>query len=79
MYLDPGSGHVLGFIHTEWTLEARDGVYFRLGLAVSKDGGRSFQWCGHVIEPELTYETWNAHWRSGTKALPALDRWIHQR
>jgi len=66
VYLDPASGHILGFVHTEWTLEARDGVYFRLGLAISKDGGESFQWCGHIIEPELSYETWNTHWRAGS-------------
>lgn len=66
VYLDRDSGHLLGFIHTEWTLQARDGVYFRLGLAISKDGGESFQWCGYIIEPELSYQTWHDHWRTGS-------------
>ena len=64
-YYDPERGNILGFIHTEWTLESQDGTYFRLGLAISKDGGRSFRWCGHIIEPELSYDTWFNHWRGG--------------
>jgi len=64
--LDRGRGHILAFMHTEWTLETRDGTYFRLGIAISKDGGRSFQWCGHIIEPELSYGTWLNHWRGGS-------------
>ena len=66
VYLDPDRGHIIGFMHTEWTLETRDGTYFRLGLAISRDGGKSFQWCGHIIEPELSYDTWLSHWRSGS-------------
>jgi hypothetical protein len=65
VYFDPDSGHILGFMHTEWTLESKDGTYFRLGMAISRDGGRSFQWCGHMIEPELSYDTWSNHWRGG--------------
>jgi hypothetical protein len=63
VYYDPQRGNILGFIHTEWTLESKDGTYFRLGLAISKDGGESFRWCGPVIEPELSYDTWFNHWR----------------
>jgi len=65
-YFDQARGNIVAFMHTEWTLESRDGTYFRLGLAVSKDGGRSFRWCGHIIEPELSYDTWLNHWRGGT-------------
>lgn len=65
VYLNAENGHIIGFIHTEWTLESKGGTYFRLGIAISKDGGKSFHWCGHIIEPELTYETWLNHWRGG--------------
>ena len=58
VYLNPDNGHILGFFHTEWTVETKGGIYFRLGLSISKDGGKSFHWCGAIIEPELTYDTW---------------------
>ena len=64
-YFDRQRGNIIAFVHTEWTLPSRDGTYFRLGLAVSKDGGMSFRWCGHIIEPELSYQTWFDHWRGG--------------
>ncbi len=62
VYRIPENGHILSFVHVEYAPESRGGVYFRLGLAVSKDGGESFQWCGFIIEPELSYETWSNHW-----------------
>lgn len=65
VYLDAGRGNVIAFMHTEWTPETKDGTYFRFGIAVSKDGGESFEWCGRIIEPELSYHTWNEHWRGG--------------
>ena len=63
VYLNPDNGHILGFVHTENVSTNRGGVYFRLGLAISEDGGRTFEWCGFIIEPELSYQTWFEHWR----------------
>jgi len=67
VYLNPGNGHIIGFFHLEWTLKTKGGTYFRLGLAISKDGGKSFNWCGYIIEPDLSYETWFNHWRGRKK------------
>jgi hypothetical protein len=63
VYRSPANGHILAFAHVEYAPRGGGGVYFRLGLAISKDGGRSFSWCGSIIEPELSYETWSHHWR----------------
>jgi hypothetical protein len=30
--------------------------FFRAGLAHSADGGKTFQWCGYVIEPAISFE-----------------------
>ena len=62
VYRDPASGDILSFVHVEKAPKERGGVYFSLGLAISKDGGKSFRWCGHIIRPELSYETWSKHW-----------------
>lgn len=62
VYLNPENGHILSFVHLEYKPETRGGVYFRLGLAISKDGGKSFNWCGYIIEPELSYKTWFNQW-----------------
>ncbi len=63
VYRNPENGHILGFVHTENVSPDRSGVYFRLGLSISKDGGRTFAWCGFILEPELSYQTWFEHWR----------------
>ncbi len=68
VYRNPENGHILGFFHTEWTLQTGGGTYFRLGLSISKDGGKSFNWCGYIVEPELSYHTWFNHWR-GSKDI----------
>jgi hypothetical protein len=34
------------------------GVYFRFGLALSRDGGRHWQWLGYIMEPEVTFRDW---------------------
>jgi len=34
------------------------GVYFRFGLALSRDGGRHWQWLGYILEPELSLRDW---------------------
>ena len=65
VYRDPKSGHILGFVHLEYHPQKRGEVYFRFGLAISKDGGKTFTWCGYIIEPELTYKTWRDKWRRG--------------
>ncbi len=64
VYQNPENGHILGFVHLEYHPEKRGGVYFRFGLAISKDGGKSFKWCGYILEPDLTYETWFNQWHS---------------
>ncbi len=62
VYINPENGHILGFFHTEWTPEGGGGTYFRLGLSISRNGGKSFDWIGRIIEPELTHDTWYNHW-----------------
>lgn len=62
VYRNPENGHILGFVHLEYHPGKRGGVYFRFGLAISKDGGKSFKWCGYILEPDLTYETWFNRW-----------------
>ena len=62
VYLNPENGHILAFVHLEYHPETRGDVYFRMGLAISKDGGKTFQWCGYILEPDLSYETWNDVW-----------------
>ena len=63
VYLDPNTGHILGFLHLEhiYTWPGYP-AYHRTGLSISKDGGRTFQWCGYIISPDLSYETWINHW-----------------
>ncbi len=63
VYLDPNTGHILAFLHLEhiYTWPGYP-AYHRTGLSISKDGGRTFQWCGYIISPELSYETWINHW-----------------
>jgi len=70
VYLDRDSGHILAFIHTEWTLKTKGGVYFRFGLAISRDGGKTFQWCGHILTTHLSYKTWEEHWVRGKSVGP---------
>ena len=70
VYLNPKNGHILGFFHTEWTLQTKGGAYFRFGLGISKDGGKTFQWCGHILATHLSYETWLKHWRGVKKGGP---------
>ncbi|MCX6996394.1 MAG: hypothetical protein NTV49_04755 [Kiritimatiellaeota bacterium] len=89
VYRHPENGHILGFVHVEYAPPTRSGVYFRLGLAISKDGGRSFQWCGFIIEPELSYATWSQHWypdklfagfiypNTGLANYVVKDGWFH--
>ena len=61
---DPEQGHILAFVRVEyWPFGEAKRKYHRLGLALSKDGGASFRWCGFIITPELTYETWMNHWK----------------
>ena len=62
VYLNPENCHILVFVHLEYHPETRGGVYFRMGLAISKDGGKTFQWCGYILEPDLSYETWHNDW-----------------
>jgi hypothetical protein len=67
VYRDPASGHILGFVHTEYAPfgrppEMEGGWYCRLGLAVSRDKGQSFQWCGYILTPHLSYETVLSDW-----------------
>jgi hypothetical protein len=66
--VDLHNGHVLAFLHTEERPYARttstdqsrlkSGVYFRLGLALSRDGGRHWQWLGYIMEPNVSYRDW---------------------
>jgi len=63
VYRHPDTGRILAFVHTENVSTNRGGVYFRLGLAVSRDGGQTFEWCGFIVAPELSYATWFRHWR----------------
>ena len=63
---DAADDGILAFIHMEfrWHVTEPDGesttgdvgCYFRFGLAHSADGGRSFQWCGYVVEPALSFD-----------------------
>jgi hypothetical protein len=62
VYRDPKTGHILGFVHLEHHAQDRGEVYFRFGLAISKDGGRTFDWCGYILEPDLSYKTWHDQW-----------------
>ena len=62
VYRDPKTGFILGFVHLEYHPEKRGEVYFRFGLAISKDGGKTFTWCGYILQPNLTYETWCDRW-----------------
>ncbi len=59
VYRNPRNGHILGFVHLEYKYEGnRRQTYFRFGLSISKDGGETFKWCGYIIKPELSFETW---------------------
>jgi hypothetical protein len=62
VYRNPADGYILSFAHIENASQKRGGVYFSLGLAISKDGGNTYQWCGNIIQPELSYDTWFKHW-----------------
>ena len=45
VYRDPKTGHILGFVHLEHHAQDRGEVYFRFGLAISRDEGKTFDWC----------------------------------
>ncbi len=63
IYLDRETGHILAFLHLEYQYTyPGHSMYNRTGLAISKDGGRTFSWCGYILSPELTDETWINHW-----------------
>ena len=62
VYRDPKTADILGFVHLEYHPPTRGEVYFRLGLAISKDGGKTFDWCGYILEPDLSYKTWFDRW-----------------
>lgn len=61
---DMKNGNVLAFVHCEERVSARDeadkkqGVYFRFGLALSRDGGRNWKWLGYIMEPNVTFREW---------------------
>jgi hypothetical protein len=63
VYQDPETGHILAFLHIEhiYTWPGYP-AYHRSGLSISRDGGKSYQWCGYIISPDLSYETWINHW-----------------
>ena len=63
---DAGDDGILVFVHLELhadTEPAGAPPYFRQGLAHSADGGRTFQWCGHIAQPAISFE----HTMHGTK------------
>jgi hypothetical protein len=67
VYRNPANGHILAFVHTEYSPFRRPetiegGWYCRFGLAISKDGGESFRWCGYFLTPDLSYESLLNHW-----------------
>jgi hypothetical protein len=63
VYRDPASGNILAFLHLEfWPHGMERKKYNRMGLAVSRDGGLHFEWCGYIISPDLPYERWQSHW-----------------
>jgi len=57
-------GNILAFIHTEervnhrFETDKKGGVYFRFGLALSRDGGRNWNWLGYIMEPNVTFREW---------------------
>jgi len=60
---DMKNGNVLAFIHTEESIKdagttGKGGVYTRFGLALSRDGGRNFNWLGYILEPNITFREW---------------------
>ncbi len=63
VYLDPHYNLILAFVHLEyWPHGMARKKYCRMGLAVSQDGGDTFQWCGYIITPDLPFERWLNHW-----------------
>lgn len=61
---DMREGNVLAFVHCEERVSNRhetnkkQGVYFRFGLALSRDGGRNWKWLGYIMEPNATFRDW---------------------
>ncbi|MHC5054797.1 MAG: hypothetical protein ACYTKD_08775 [Planctomycetota bacterium] len=80
VYFDPDSGHILGFMHTEWTLESKDGTYFRLGMAISKDVqediGRSQ--VPAPATPEAA-DAMRARYRSASRIWKMAVSWVKSR
>jgi hypothetical protein len=70
VYRNPENGHIIAFNHIEYN--AKEGMadqygnrspdYFRFALTISRDGGKTFEWCGYILSPNITYETWLKHW-----------------
>jgi hypothetical protein len=66
VYRNPDNGHIIAFNHIEYNArEGQDSAYgnrhpdyFRFALTISRDGGKSFEWCGYILTPNLAYDTW---------------------
>jgi hypothetical protein len=77
VYLDPETRHIIGFVHCEyWPHETERKKYCRMGLSISKDGGRTFQWCGYIVSPHLPYQTWKEYWSADQSTNVGLANYI---
>ncbi len=58
VYQDPEDANtILSFIHLERHYEAYGVEYFysSLGIAITRNGGSTWTWCGEIIQPDVAY------------------------
>jgi hypothetical protein len=75
VYRVPDTGHILGFFHVETRSPAerepreKTCACFHFSLAISKDGGRTFSYCGRIIEPQISHERWLTEYAPQSKSF----------
>jgi hypothetical protein len=74
LYRDAETGNIIVFVHLEYKNKSKwdksdvvGSFYGRLGLAISKDNGKSFQWLGYIIAPNVKYRDWQDAIEAGEK------------
>ena len=58
VYQDPSdSNTIMSFIHLErhYTAYSQNYYYASLGIAITRNGGSSWTWCGEIIRPNVIY------------------------
>ena len=56
VYKDPSTSAIIGLVHLErFPIGGASKFWASVGIAVSKDGGSTWNWCGEIIQHNISY------------------------